>query len=56
MTTEIENILRDLIKAHGLATVREHLGDLLPQALWSDWQRLNSWITNTANAMKREAA
>jgi len=56
MTYEIENILRELIKSHGLETVRQHLDALLGQALWADWQRLNSWVTNTANAIARKSA
>jgi len=56
MNKEIEGILRDLLKRHGHATVREHLTALLPQALWADWQRLDSWVKNTANAIERENA
>lgn len=54
MDATTEKQIEDMIRMHGLETVRKHLSVLLGQANWADWQRLDSWITNTANKIKRE--
>jgi len=51
---QMDKDLEAMIKLHGVSTVRKHLQILLPKSNWSDWQRVNSWITNTANRLERQ--
>ena len=54
MNNAIEAIIGKLIRKHGLTKVREAMSELIGSANWSDWQRVNSWIKNTANKIERQ--
>ena len=54
MNNAIEAIIEKLIRKHGLTKVREAMSELILAAKWSDWQRVNSWIKNTANKIERQ--
>jgi hypothetical protein len=54
MNAETEKILEQLIVKHGLKTVRKHLEVLITGSKWSDWQQLDSAVTNAANRLNRK--
>jgi hypothetical protein len=49
-----EQIIEKLIRKHGRSKVRATMSELIGSASWSDWQRVNSWINNTANKIERQ--
>jgi N-methylhydantoinase B/oxoprolinase/acetone carboxylase alpha subunit len=49
-----EQIIEQLIRKHGLSKVRQAMSEQIGSANWSDWQRVNSWIKNTANKIERQ--
>lgn len=53
MNATTEQIIEKLIRKHGLSKVRQSMSELIAQANWSDWQRVNSWINNTANKTRK---
>jgi hypothetical protein len=49
MNASTETIIEQLIRKHGVERVRDAMSELIANASWSDWQRVNSGINNTAN-------